>query len=1017
MLIMRPRLVFDGNCFVFLLLFFALLPSVVFSRELPRNGKTFPYKTSTPAAWSYNAIKLPRNIKFDEGKLVWGTTPIDPLLVPDPENRLGFLYARRPYSVISENEASFPVRSGFHYYLALVRGPAEVEYRVYEVDDDVVPEITAYADLDIAGSKYRGECLRGETKCVTVVASVNRVADPNFEKGKVNDGIMIVPQSATGQGQGITLILDKVSVEAGEAFTARVFTSDETFEPSQKKPLKIYFSSKNNDPVTIPVETLKRSAKGKGWSSLTQVRLYNQREKEDTYTATLLGGGKTKGNTTNIRVAPGNTCQKVIYSGAPAAKHDIVFVLPFGSEKSRAQQVITKYVDGAFRQVEPYKSSLALFNIWHTTLTQKQQLQLEVDFANNYTPVSRLCGWVPELQVFVDPPGLGKNSAFAKYSGDLRTMYVTDKGNSGLSFIHELGHHFRLGDEYVKVAHVFGTTITRLLGDKAAPNCAYGPGRVPWQGLLSRSRETDPYIAGTQETALYTGKAENCFTADGVVPACRLAFYRTTTKSAKDEDQIKSAIVFEPTTQADCLVYKEETVGVKRSCMYKLAPDIYMCKLDGGYIPCDQLPNRSTMSSSLGGCDGFIDYYSPTINSIMRYVNEVRWPSIERVYGLVNEKLVCGALASLSGSKPSSFCERAMVPRRSSGRATFTPAAAKSGDEVVITLELDSATFGDIEKESAVTLQLTPREGTKGVVYTTSYPLSKFVRKGSHYVASSQPLRLHNLGVESVSYGVTLNSSADDQYAIMGELSVAPTLLHGATITVVPEIVVPGEPASVRVRIPAGAMNDIPGSDGTIGVRFTSKSPGLVYVLGFSRRLFTPMGEYAVAEREALVSNTSDGEVTYESTHLEVDSWADSVTISAKARLTVAPSTLSLAQVAYAPSRLISGNGPDISLALPITAYRELQADDVLTLNMSPQSRGTVYAVSFVKQDFAASGGRMVARRRGPAMQTPSQTPVVYSSKLLRDRGDVAKRYDISGTFTLDPLQIAAGDEGDGITD
>jgi len=204
------------------------------ARVAPKGDKIYTYFPGNEQQWSRNGLRLPRDTKFDAGKVVFGTTPIDPFGIPD-EDRLGFLYARRPRSTIVDNEASFPVRRGFAYYLALVRGRAEVEYRVYEVDEELVPGISTYADIDtVAGRMYQVcERYKAPQSCVSVVASVNRVADPNFERGRVNEAVMRIPQKASPK-ENVTLRLNKTEVRPGEKVVATITLGGYKVLPSEE---------------------------------------------------------------------------------------------------------------------------------------------------------------------------------------------------------------------------------------------------------------------------------------------------------------------------------------------------------------------------------------------------------------------------------------------------------------------------------------------------------------------------------------------------------------------------------------------------------------------------------------------------------------------------------------------------------------------------------------------------------------------------------------------------------------
>ncbi|MBI2943496.1 MAG: PKD domain-containing protein, partial [Candidatus Wallbacteria bacterium] len=135
--------------------------------------------------WRRNGVKLPAGVKFEDAFVSDAPEFLTVENFPNPEDRLGFLFSRRPNSSTNDNEANFPVDNQHRYYLSLVKGQAEVEYRVYEVPANVtISEATA---LD----KY------------SIVALVNRVADPNFEAGRVNEGIIVLPdQVSSGTSAG-----------------------------------------------------------------------------------------------------------------------------------------------------------------------------------------------------------------------------------------------------------------------------------------------------------------------------------------------------------------------------------------------------------------------------------------------------------------------------------------------------------------------------------------------------------------------------------------------------------------------------------------------------------------------------------------------------------------------------------------------------------------------------------------------------------------------------------------------
>ncbi|MBI3891740.1 MAG: PKD domain-containing protein, partial [Candidatus Wallbacteria bacterium] len=135
--------------------------------------------------WRRNGVKLSPNVKFEDAFASDAPQFLSVENFPNPDDRLAVLDSRRPNSSTNDNEVSFPVDNLHRYFLALVKGQAEVEYRVYETPSGT--SISDAAQLD----KF------------TVVASVNRVADPNFENGRVNEGIMVLPdQVASGQAPG-----------------------------------------------------------------------------------------------------------------------------------------------------------------------------------------------------------------------------------------------------------------------------------------------------------------------------------------------------------------------------------------------------------------------------------------------------------------------------------------------------------------------------------------------------------------------------------------------------------------------------------------------------------------------------------------------------------------------------------------------------------------------------------------------------------------------------------------------
>ncbi|MBI4871073.1 MAG: PKD domain-containing protein [Candidatus Riflebacteria bacterium] len=134
--------------------------------------------------WRRNAVKLPASTTFEDAFVSDGPDFLTIDNFPNPDDRLGFLYSRRPNSSTNDNEDSFAVDNQHRYYLALVKGAAEVEYRVYEV-----PRTVTIAPGDVTQLDRH-----------PILARVNRVADPNFEAGRVNEGILVLPdQVASGQ--------------------------------------------------------------------------------------------------------------------------------------------------------------------------------------------------------------------------------------------------------------------------------------------------------------------------------------------------------------------------------------------------------------------------------------------------------------------------------------------------------------------------------------------------------------------------------------------------------------------------------------------------------------------------------------------------------------------------------------------------------------------------------------------------------------------------------------------------
>ncbi|MBI4869115.1 MAG: PKD domain-containing protein, partial [Candidatus Wallbacteria bacterium] len=139
--------------------------------------------------WRRNGAKLPSGTKYEDAFVSDAPEFLTVENFPNPDDRLGFLISRAPNASGNDNETNFPVDNQHRYFLALVKGPAEVEYRVFEVPIGV--SISEAASLE----KY------------PIVARVNKVADPAFENrlsGPVSEGIIQLPdqvESGTSAGR------------------------------------------------------------------------------------------------------------------------------------------------------------------------------------------------------------------------------------------------------------------------------------------------------------------------------------------------------------------------------------------------------------------------------------------------------------------------------------------------------------------------------------------------------------------------------------------------------------------------------------------------------------------------------------------------------------------------------------------------------------------------------------------------------------------------------------------------